>query len=253
MQEHVGILLLRPLRPVSLGVGIGRDVKRVQPNNAIDVPADVFRKGGIGLVQNILPVEQRPHLADSLVTDPRHDAADVIQHCLDRGAFGVPVGARARQLEGNRADLVGPAAIAQCIRKSGIVLHVVNARPHIDEGPEHRMRGHVLDALAIDPDPTAVADRIPVLLSRADHRRSLSAPCTAVWHYRAKHKARRAGRADARRWRADRGTDRPHGCDLRCRHRRPGPIIAGVRRILKYRLWGPKELLEWRGRESGGS
>src|SRR5947209_8711182 len=41
---------------------------------------------------------------------------------------------------------------------------------HIYEGPEHRMRGHVLDALAIDPDLAAVADRVPVLLSRADHR-----------------------------------------------------------------------------------
>ena len=35
------------------------------------------------------------------------------------------------------------------------------------------MRGYVFDALAIDPDLAAVADRIPVLLSGADHRRSL--------------------------------------------------------------------------------
>src|SRR5271165_531991 len=49
------------------------------------------------------------------------------------------------------------------------------ARTAIHEGPKHRMRGYVFDALAIDPDLTAVADRIPVSLSRADHRRSLSA------------------------------------------------------------------------------
>jgi len=41
-----------------------------------------------------------------------------------------------------------------------------------NEGPEYRMRGYVFDTLAIDPDLAAVADRIPVLLSRADHRRS---------------------------------------------------------------------------------
>jgi hypothetical protein len=110
MQKHIGVLLLRPLRSVALGVGIGRDVKRVEPHDAIDMSADVFRKGGIGLVQNILPVEQRPHLADGLVADPSYDAADLVEDRLDRLAFGVPVGARARQLEGDRADLVGLAA-----------------------------------------------------------------------------------------------------------------------------------------------
>jgi hypothetical protein len=98
MQKHVRILFLRPFRPADLGVGIGRDVKRVQPHDAIDVPADVFRKGGIDLVQDGLPVEQRPHLADGLVPNPRHDAADLVQPCLDRGTFGVTVCARARQL-----------------------------------------------------------------------------------------------------------------------------------------------------------
>jgi hypothetical protein len=140
------------------------------------VATDVFRKGRIDLIQNVLPVEQRPHLADGLVADPRYDTADVVKHRLDRGAFGVPVGVCARQLEGDRADLARFAAVAQRVCKSGVVLHVVDARPDIDEGPEHRMRAYVFDALAIDPDLAAVADRIPVLLSRADHRRSLSAP-----------------------------------------------------------------------------
>jgi hypothetical protein len=95
-----------------LGVGIGRDVKRVQPHDAIDVPADVFRKGGIDLVQDGLPVEQRPHLADGLVADPRHDAADLVQHCFDRGAFGAPVRLCAWQLEGDRTDLARLTAVA---------------------------------------------------------------------------------------------------------------------------------------------
>ncbi len=182
MQKHIGVLLLRPLRSVALGVGIGRDVKRVEPHDAIDMSADVFRKGGIGLVQNILPVEQRPHLADGLVADPSYDAADLVEDRLDRLAFGVPVGARARQLEGDRADLVGLAAVAQPLRKLGVVLHVIDARPDIDEGPEHRMRGDVLDPLAIDPNLAAVADRVPVLLSRADHRRPHRSVTVAVRH-----------------------------------------------------------------------
>src|SRR5260370_117947 len=42
MQKHIGVLLLRPLRSVALGVGIGRDVKRVEPHDAIDMSADRF-------------------------------------------------------------------------------------------------------------------------------------------------------------------------------------------------------------------
>jgi hypothetical protein len=41
-----------------------------------------------------------------------------------------------------------------------------------NEGHEYRMRGYIFDTLAIDPDLAAVADRNPVLLSRANHRRS---------------------------------------------------------------------------------
>jgi hypothetical protein len=74
-------------------------VKRVQPHDAIDMPADVFRKGGIDLVQNVLPIEQRPHLANGLIADPCHDAPDLVQYRLDRLALGVPVGLRARQLD----------------------------------------------------------------------------------------------------------------------------------------------------------
>ena len=173
MQKHVGVLLLRPLRSVALGVGIGRDVKRVQPHNAIDVPADVFRKGGIDLVQNVLPIEQRPHLANGLVADPCHDAADLVQYRLDRLALGAPVSLRVRQLEGDRTDLVRLTAVAQRVCKPWVVLHVVDARPNIDEGAEHQMHAHVFDVLAIDPDLAAVADRVSVLLSGADHRRSL--------------------------------------------------------------------------------
>ncbi len=59
--------------------------------------------------------------------DPRHDAADVVQHCLDRGAFGAPVGARAWQLEGDRTDFARLAAVAQRVCKPGVALHVIDA------------------------------------------------------------------------------------------------------------------------------
>ena len=131
-----------------------------------------MRESGIDLVQNVLAVVQRPHLADGLVADPGYDAADLVQHRFNRRTFGVPIGLRARQLEGEGADLASTALVAQRVGKSWIMLHVIDAGSHIDQRPEHRMRGYVFDALAVDPDLAAIADRIAVLFSRAYHRRS---------------------------------------------------------------------------------
>ena len=41
-----------------------------------DVAGDVLGELGIDLVEHVLAVEQRPHLADRLVADPGDDAAD---------------------------------------------------------------------------------------------------------------------------------------------------------------------------------
>jgi len=62
------------------------------------------------------------------------------------------------------------------------------------------MRGYVFDALAIDPNLAAVANRIPVLLSRADHRRSPLGFVIAAWHYRAAHKVCQLAAARANGW-----------------------------------------------------
>jgi hypothetical protein len=51
------------------------------------------------------------------------------------------------------------------------VLHVVDAGADIDQRLEHRMRGHILDLLAVDVDGAAVADAVEILLAGADHRR----------------------------------------------------------------------------------
>jgi hypothetical protein len=53
MQKHVGVLLLGPFRSVALGVGIGRDVKRVQPDDAID-GGNAGRNGAFGLGEALL-------------------------------------------------------------------------------------------------------------------------------------------------------------------------------------------------------
>jgi hypothetical protein len=118
MQKHVGILLLRPLRSIAIGVRIGQDMKRVQPDDAIDVAADVFRKDRIDLV-HVLPVEQRPHLANGLVADPRHDTTDIVKHRLDRGAFGTPGAARAWQLEDDRTNLARLAGSSSARLQTG--------------------------------------------------------------------------------------------------------------------------------------
>ncbi len=45
VEEHVRVLLLRALRAVAFGVGVGRDVKGIERGGAVDVVADVLREG----------------------------------------------------------------------------------------------------------------------------------------------------------------------------------------------------------------
>ena len=45
-----------------------------------------FGEVRVDLVEHVLPVEQRPHLADGFVADARHDAADFFQHRIGRPA-----------------------------------------------------------------------------------------------------------------------------------------------------------------------
>ena len=82
-QEHVGILVLRAAGAVALGVGVGRDVERVGQRGVADVVADVLGVGRVDLVQHVLAVEERPHLADRLVADAGDDAADVVEDGVD--------------------------------------------------------------------------------------------------------------------------------------------------------------------------
>jgi hypothetical protein len=52
-----------------------------------------------------------------------------------------------------------------------LVLHVVHARTDIDDRLERRVRGHILDPLAVDPDLAVVTQTCTVLFAGSDHRR----------------------------------------------------------------------------------
>ena len=63
------------------------------------------REARVDLVQHVLAVVQRPHLADRLVADAGDDAADVVHHGVVGAALVVPVLLRVRQLQPDRAAL----------------------------------------------------------------------------------------------------------------------------------------------------
>ncbi len=87
VQQHVGILLLRRLRAVALGIGVRRHVKRIVLQHLVDMAADVDGELRIDFVEDVLAVEQRPHFADCLIAHPGDDAADVVRApCRLRGA-----------------------------------------------------------------------------------------------------------------------------------------------------------------------
>jgi hypothetical protein len=55
------------------------------------------------------------------------------------------------------------------VPRGGVVRHVVDAGADIDDGLEHGVGGHVVDALPIDPDFAAIAQRFAVLVTGPDH------------------------------------------------------------------------------------
>src|SRR5256885_10176410 len=57
----------------------------------------------------------------------------------------------------------------QRVLAGGIVQRVVEARDHAHGVPERRMRGHILDPLAVDPD-----------LRSEEHTSELQSPCNLV-------------------------------------------------------------------------
>ena len=60
---------------------------------------DVLGEVRIDLVEHVLAVEERPHLADRLVADARDHAADVVKHRVGGAALVLPVLLGVGQLE----------------------------------------------------------------------------------------------------------------------------------------------------------
>ena len=170
VEQHVRILLLRPLRAVALRIGVRRHVERIRRQRAHDVTLDILAELRIDLVQHRLAVPQRPQFADRLVADAHHDAADLVELRIDVGALVVPVLLRLRQLQREVAAL---AAGVIDIRHGGAVLrlvrHVVQPRPQRHDRPERRMRGHIGNALAVDPDLAAIAQGVEILRTGSEH------------------------------------------------------------------------------------
>ena len=130
---------------------------------------DILGEAGIDLAQHVLPVIERPHLADGLVADAHHHAADVLHHQIDGPALGLPILLGLRQLI---ADAVGLARrlvdIGHGRRRRLFMGEVVDPGADVDDGLEGRMGGDILDALAVHPDLAAVlqgfAVSAPVLI-----------------------------------------------------------------------------------------
>lgn len=120
---------------------------------------DVLRELRVHLVQHVLPVVERPHLAHGLVADAGDDTADLVQHVVGGAALGPPVVLAVGQA--NQARCAAVLGHGHQFLVPGLVLHVEDAGAYVDQRLELRMGGHVGDALAVDPDAPAVADRAP--------------------------------------------------------------------------------------------
>ncbi len=193
MEQHVGVLILRPLRAVALGIGVCRDVERVLRDGALDMGPDVDGEARIDLVEQILPVIERPHLADRLVADAGDDAADLVEHGIGGAALGVPILRRVGQLEAD-GEILAARTVGHRVAMADLVLHVVDAGADVDQRLEHRMGRHVGDAFAVDIDLAAVAERIAILGAGTNHRLFLS----LIRRRAARCRVRRAARSRVR-------------------------------------------------------
>ena len=74
VEQHVRILVLRRFRAVALRISVRRDMEGIAAQNPLDVVTDILREARVDLVQYVLPIEQRPHLANRLVADASDDS-----------------------------------------------------------------------------------------------------------------------------------------------------------------------------------
>ncbi len=146
-------------------------MERIVVRYGLDVAADIGRELRVHLIEHILAVVQRPHLADGLITHTGQHAADGVEHGVGGAALVPRVLLRARQLVGQRKA----AALMlerQDVARRCLVLHVVDPGANVDERLHHRMPRDILDSLPVDIHFAGVANRVPILLAGADHGKS---------------------------------------------------------------------------------
>ena len=103
---------------------------------------DVLGEARIDLVQDVLAVRQRPHLADGLISDAGNDAANVPHDRIDRLALGVPIGLGIRELEAD-GEALALLLIAHDVARRGIVRHVVDSGANVDDRLERDASLHL--------------------------------------------------------------------------------------------------------------
>ena len=145
-------------------------MERVAQLGVPDVAPDVLGERGIDVVQDVLPVIQRPHLADRLVTHAGDDAAEIVEHAVDRGSLVAPILLGQGSLGPYRAAFSAVLVdVGHHFARGLLVRQVVDAGAGVDDRLEGGMRRHVLHPLAVDPNCTSVAERLAVLVTGPDH------------------------------------------------------------------------------------
>ncbi len=113
-----------------------------------DMAADVFGETRVDIVEQILPIEERPHFPHGLIADAGDDPADIVELGIDRQSFGAPIVAGARELGTDGVAFSGArVGIAHDVGGSWIVRHIVDTGTHIDDRRKGRVRRHIGDAL----------------------------------------------------------------------------------------------------------
>ena len=144
-------------------------MERVLPQHLVDVGLDVLRELRVDLVKHVLPVIERPHFTDSLVTDAGDDTADFLHDEVAGTAFRPPVFLAVRK---RVADGIHFLAVLDrhYAAGRGIMLHVIDPGADVDDGLEHRVCRNIVHTVPVHIDFAGAADAVAILVSSTDHR-----------------------------------------------------------------------------------
>ena len=178
-QQHVGVLVLRRLDRLPLGSVLAETWK-----GSARIPRSTCARMLCEKAGSTSSRTSRASRSDHISQTVSSPARITRRRCRPRPyrplGLGLPFLARAWRLERDRVALAGVGiGVAHDLARRRIVGHVVDARPNVDDGCERRMRGHVADALAVDPNLAPSPDGLSVLVSPSGSPRSsrLRASC----------------------------------------------------------------------------